>query len=320
MAVEPAALTLRPLNIGEIFDRAITVYVRNFVVFTLIVLAALAPIGVAQALVAPDQTAQFRQAIDQIQHPTTATAPANPLAAYTPARAIALIGIVLVSLLLLPFVNNAVAVGVAAVYFGKRPDFAKCYATVFSRWPRMLGVAAVFTAIFLAWYVAGLLVIGFSVVLGVFLAGRVILVAILLAVIGIVALIAFAISLMALVVVSAFAFYAVAIEDAGVGEAVSSAFSRLVNRREVGKLTLITLSFFVIQGAVLIMSGSLGLLALFVLHSQALEVGISTVFNALLTAFVTVLLSVYYYDVRVRYEALDLEVSLSRLAAQGAAS
>ena len=61
------------------------------------------------------------------------------------------------------------------------------------------------------------------------------------------------------------------------------------------------------------MSATLGLLALFVLHSQALEVGISTIFNALLTAFVTVLLSVYYYDVRVRYEALDLEVSLSWL-------
>jgi hypothetical protein len=320
MAVEPAALTLRPLNIGEIFDRAITVYVRNFVVFTLIVLAALAPIGVAQALVVPDQTAQLRQAIDQIQHPTTATAPANPLAAYTPARAVALFAIVLVGLLLLPFVNNAVAVGVAAVYFGRRPDFAKCYGTVFSRWPRMLGVAAAFTAIFIAWYVAGLLVIGFSFVLLAVLAARVMLVAILLGVVGFVALIAFLISLMALVVVSAFAFYAVAIEDAGVGTAVSGAFSRLVNRREGGKLTLITLSFVAVEIGVSGMSATLGLLALFVLHSQALEVGISTIFNALLTAFVTVLLSVYYYDVRVRYEALDLEVSLSWLAAQGAAS
>ena len=68
------------------------------------------------------------------------------------------------------------------------------------------------------------------------------------------------------------------------------------------------------------MSATLGLLALFLLHSQAIEVAIATIFNALLTAFVTVLLSVYYYDVRVRYEALDLEVSLSRLAAQGGAS
>ena len=233
MAVEPAALTLRPLNVGEIFDRAITVYIKNFAAFTLIVLAVLLPLGVAQAFILPDQTAQLRQAIDQIQHPSTQTVPANPFAEYSPARAIALAAIVLLSLVLAPFSNSAVAVGVAAVYFGYRPDFGKCYATVFSRWPRMLAVGVAFFAMFLVWYVGGLIAIGLSFVLLALMVRFLLPLAIVLGLLGFVLILAYVLSIAALLVVGAFAFYAVAIEDAGTGEAISSAFARLVNRREI---------------------------------------------------------------------------------------
>ena len=41
----------------------------------------------------------------------------------------------------------------------------------------------------------------------------------------------------------------------------------------------------------------------------------TTVINAMVTAFITILLAVYYYDVRTRTEGLDLEVALERLTA-----
>ena len=60
---------LRALTIGEIFDRAVTLYVRNFVVFTLIVLTLLVPIGVLQYFYSDKAANSFAQLMRQIQHP-----------------------------------------------------------------------------------------------------------------------------------------------------------------------------------------------------------------------------------------------------------
>jgi hypothetical protein len=46
--IAPSAVELRPLSIGEIFDRAVTLYVRNFVLFSLMMLTFIIPSAIGQ--------------------------------------------------------------------------------------------------------------------------------------------------------------------------------------------------------------------------------------------------------------------------------
>jgi uncharacterized protein YacL len=109
-----------------------------------------------------------------------------------------------------------------------------------------------------------------------------------------------------------FAFYSAAIERTGVIASYSSAVARVVNRHEIGKATLVSLALIVIEIGYFIVASVVALLLGF-LHSNLLQVTVSTLFSAAFAAFITVLLAVYYYDVRVRREGLDLQAGLERL-------
>jgi hypothetical protein len=109
---------LRALAIGEIFDRAVTMYVRHFAVFTLIVLTLLVPIGILDYFVTDRSTSQLSQLLAQIAHPTVHSG-----SIYSPSQISTLLGVALLALLLAPFTNNAVAVGVAAIYAGRTPTY-----------------------------------------------------------------------------------------------------------------------------------------------------------------------------------------------------
>ncbi len=313
------APVLRPLNIGEIFDRAITIYMKNFAIFTLVVLAVLGPIGIAQAFVTPDEAAQFQQIIESVQHPSTPVKATNAFAFWTPGKMIGFFLIALASLLLAPFANNAVAVGVAAVYSGRRPDFRRMYGVVFGRWARMLATCVLEGVIFITGYVGGIIVLVLLFALGVAVAAKVVVVGAIVLIVASVASIAFLVLLLSILVQAAFALYAVALENAGTGDAVSRSFSRLFNRQEFWKMIVMSLAFVAIESGVAMIGGFVGLLVLFGLHSQVLEIAINTTVSAILAAFVTVLLSVYYYDVRTRQEGLDIQVDMERLAAAGSA-
>ncbi|HEY9180348.1 MAG TPA: hypothetical protein VIO32_06480, partial [Candidatus Baltobacteraceae bacterium] len=60
-AASDRAALLRPLTMGEIFDRAITLYVRNFVPFSLIVLVVVVPSAVMQYFAGLHASATFTQ-------------------------------------------------------------------------------------------------------------------------------------------------------------------------------------------------------------------------------------------------------------------
>ena len=74
-------MELRPLGFGEIFDRAITLYVRNFLPFFAIVLVLIVPLGIVQYSLDSSQSAQSYAAIDTLmrvlQHPGAKSADAS---------------------------------------------------------------------------------------------------------------------------------------------------------------------------------------------------------------------------------------------------
>ena len=301
---------LRALAIGEIFDRAVTMYVRHFAVFTLIVLTLLVPVGILDYFVTDNSTSELSQLLSQIAHPGTHAMPV-----VSPTGLWGLFGVAFLTLLLAPFTNNAVAVGVAAIYAGRTPTYADGYARVLRRWAPLLGTTLLCALILLATYLA--VVIGLVVVVVaaevVALAARFL--AVIFAIAGIVLVLAVILLFVLLVMCCAFALYATTIEQARPADAIGEAFRRLLNRREIGKATLISLAYLAIQLGAGAIGTAVAALLLAVVHSPIFELAVETLINAAVAAFVTILLATYYYDVRTRSEGLDLEVELERLTA-----
>jgi len=300
--------TLRALSIGEIFDRAITIYVRHFVPLTLIVLTLVVPLSAAQAYLFRDQARGISAVLDQLQHPSTA----KPMST----AELGLIFVVaFVSLLLAPIVNDAVAVGVASVYNNKTPEYKRCFATVLPRLAPLLGTTLLEALMLLSLYMASVIVIVLVMVMGIALVNVALPIAVIVFIFtGILALAVIAL-FVGLFIGFAFATYATVLENASPASAIGGSFRRLFNRVEYRKVLLMGLATFALNMGVLMLSGTVTLLIESVISNQVVELAVNAVISSVSTAFITVLLAVYYYDVRTRSEGLDLEVDLARLTA-----
>jgi hypothetical protein len=301
---------LRSLTIGEIFDRAVTIYVRNFVVFSLIVLTLILPLTAAQYAVSPDQSTTWQQILSG----HAAATPAIPVAQQFK-ELFGLFIVVGIALLVAPLVNNAVAIGVAALYRGERPSYGACFRASFRRYGQALVAMLLALSIFIGLYVALIFLLVILIAVGVAFVKSALPLAVAVFVVAGALLLAFIFLCVLLLIVYALALYSTAIENLSPVAAVSSAFRRLLSRGEIGKACLIALAYVGLQLGVGVMASAVSVTALVLLKSDPLYFALSALFNAALTSFLTIVLAVYYYDVRTRFEGLDLEVELARLNA-----
>ena len=301
---------LRALGVGEIFDRAVTIYIRNFAIFTLMVLTLLAPYNVVQYFAVPSKNLSLAQTIDQIEHPekhkNDTVLTGRPLAILV----FAIFGLFLLS----PFIAAAVAAGVAATYNERRPEYAQSFGLVLRRWPRILGTTLVQFCILVGAYLLTATALILLFVTAALAVRPALPLAVLLFVLAVVATVAVVLLFMLLLLSFAFSTYAAGLEPGGVGSAISSAYRRIFNRREIGKAILIGLSYVALEFGVLLASGSISALLMFVLKSYVLQLAVSAIVSSALTAFLTIVIAVYYYDVRTRSEGFDLELDLQRLS------
>src|SRR5579863_9849564 len=105
-------MELRPLGFGEIFDRAITLYIRNFIPFAAIVGVLILPSAVLGYLLDRAQQPEFDAFWHALQHPGAPVDPV-PSAFGSPAFLLALFALLLLTYAVWPFALNAVGVGVA---------------------------------------------------------------------------------------------------------------------------------------------------------------------------------------------------------------
>src|SRR5581483_6730599 len=143
-----AAMELRALGFGEIFDRAITLYVRNFAPFFAIVLTLVVPYAVAQFALQSNQQGQLDAMMQAIAHPDRPP-PMQSLVA-SPHQIVAMVTVVAIFAALWPFAMGTVAVGVARVYRGLPVAFGDCYRAVLPRWPSILAALGIEIAIVVA--------------------------------------------------------------------------------------------------------------------------------------------------------------------------
>ncbi|HEY1977053.1 MAG TPA: hypothetical protein VGG89_10930 [Candidatus Baltobacteraceae bacterium] len=307
-------MELRPLGFGEIFDRAITLYIRNFVPFALIVGVLIVPLAVLQYFLDASSVPEFDAMMKILTHPgATPPPPVMPAFLRDPGTLALFVLLIAIVYLLWPFALNAIAVGIARLYRGRPVDFSACYKASLQRWPAVIGLLFIELGLFLVWYFSFI----FVTVLGMFVAiaftRASVALGVVIGIVLFVVILAALLSIAPLVVSFSFAMYAIVIEEQPVFTAIGIGFSRVFNRHEIWRALL----FAVAAGAIMVgasMLISVLVMVAMLLHWVVLEVLLTSLFRAAIAPFSAVLLAVYYFDVRIRREGFEIEAGLDRLA------
>lgn len=306
-------MELRPLGFGEIFDRAVTLYIRNFVSFAGIVAVLIVPLAILQYVLDTLEGPQFDAMIQILEHPERARSEHLPTLLDTPGALTITVVSVLAAYFIWPFALNAVAVGVARLYRGKPVEFRACYEAVLHRWLGIVAMLGVELLVLLGWYLATVVVVVVVVLIAAPFIVAVPALAAIPVIVGIFVFLAMLLLLAPLAVALAFCMYGIVIEERGVGNAIALGFARVFNRNEFWRAVLFAVSAgAVVMGASLMIS-AISLVFIFA-HLIVLEVLLDSLSRAAIAPFGVVLLAVYYFDVRIRREGYDLEVGLDRLA------
>ncbi|MGA8097681.1 MAG: hypothetical protein WB810_03370 [Candidatus Cybelea sp.] len=306
-------MELRPLGFGEIFDRAVTLYIRNFFPFAAIVAVLIVPLAILQYVLDLSSQPEFDAMLRILIHPKLASTTPIPSIFNSPLTVVVFAVLLFATYAVWPFALNAVAVGVARLYRNRPVEFRACYEIVLRRWLQVVAMIGIDLLILLCWYtIVFVVVMIFAGILAYFAFGAgAVFVGVLIGLIGFLILLP---SLAPILVSLTFAMYSTVIERRPVIESVGLGFERVFNRAEFWRALLFSLAAFAVMFAGSTIFGFIGLIAA-VAHLPLLQALIESLARAVITPFAVVLLAIYYFDVRIRREAFDLETSLERLTA-----
>ena len=325
MISEQPAVNLRPMSIGEILDRAFTVYFKNALVLTATLIVVLVPMLVLNYLGQRDLLGlDLTMIADTMKNPKAPPPPPDlnqMMDVYT--RSLPFIGLsVLLATFALPFANSAVIAGISRSYLGQRVRFVDCYRDALARWPHLLILAVLWIVALIAAYIALVIVIFIVAIAGaaiVQMAPQA--VGIVAAVLVIPAAFWFLISILQVYLAWALSFAAVTIEHVDPVHAFGSGFSRVFGGgaywRSVGVAAAIAGIVFVFE---LIVGGAIAALYFWLkmpVGSAPLALaGFGGVVSAIITPVSFAIVAMYYYDIRIRREGFDLE-HLTRMLSRG---
>lgn len=294
-------VALRPLGFGEIFDRAITLYLKNFLPFVGIALIALVPFALIEYAMNSAQSSNLAQVLGDLSHPH----PATPLPVLDSGfMGLIFLGIFL-ALLIQPLVYGAIAFGIERLYKNEPVAFRPCMGASWARWPRILGLIALGFAAAIGAYIALIIVVAGAVLIAFAAHGAIGGGAGMIAVGSIVAVALF-VGFVWVFVAWTFALYGIVIENLAVLEAIGSGFQRVFNRKELGRALGLTICSTIIAFFAQLL---LSIVALLAGHFGAmwLQTAIQALSSLIVVPFSVIVLAIYYFDVRVRREGLDFQ-------------
>jgi hypothetical protein len=313
-AASTAALNLRPLPLGELLDRAFTLYFRNIVAFS----ALLAVVLVPSVIVSYIQTRQlFGAYISLIQHQIAApnsTPDLSALTAAAPSPALTALQLAF-AFIIIPISYAAVVVGVSRAYVGLPVTFADCYRQALRRWLAVLILIFIWFVLALFAFFAFFLVLGISAgVIGALgsLLGRGIGV-VLAAILFLLAIASIGLAIL-LYLTSAMSLVAVVLEKVDPFRALGAAFARVFGGRQFWKGFALAFALAGIYFGATAVFGGAGALLAFFLKSPALYIVCLGLMQLFFVPFAVVTAAVYYYDLRIRRDGYDLQMLIDQLA------
>jgi hypothetical protein len=295
-------MEVRPLDLGDIFDRAISLYARHFRAFVGIALVAIVPLALVQYVALRLEGPQLDALIAVWQHPERLGTGHFPTIFDSPATIAMTVVSVIVGYLVMAFAVCAVAVATSDVYRNEPIDVGGAFRAALARWPAILGVLGTALGVLVLCYVVTILVVTIPLIVGVMLSPVLVFIV---PIIGLVAIAAIFLALALILVTGAFAFFSVVVEGRGAGGSIRLAASRIFTRPQFGRALLCSIS----AGAVMIVpAGLVDTLAFLGLGRwPAAYVALDSIVRCAILPFSALILAVYYFDVRVRREGLDLE-------------
>ena len=310
----PAPPQFRPLSIGELFDRAFTIYIRNVLTFAALLFVVVVPIAVIQYFMTHDLLDAYMSVIQSaMKHSTTppdiSKLNEDALAA-EPWTGV----YYLLLLFALPLANAAVVSGVSRAYLGLPVRFRACYADAFRRWGYVLILTLLWLIVLLFVFGGGGILLIFVIALlaaaGTFLKTFGIIIS---AVIGITLTLAFIGLVIMGYMAFASSFIACVLEKADPIKSFTLGVSRIFGGglfwRSLGVAAAI---FFVGFGFALVIAFLAGL-AFWFTKSAFTYIAISQLANVFLIAFAFVVVALYYYDIRIRREGFDIQLLAEQL-------
>lgn len=301
-------MELRPLDLGEIFDRAVTLYVRNFIAFTAIVLVTVVPVAIVQYLLILHELPELNVSLALLAHPEHLGTQQVPTMFDSPTTLALWVTSALVAYVMTTIALSAVGVGVARVYYGQRVDFAACYQPVLHRWWSLMALLGAALAMLIAAYVAAVLLMMIPIAIGLLSARSGFPVILVLAVTVMLFVVLFAVLLVFMT--SAFGFYGVVIERLSAFGSLRLAFARVFNRNDFSRALLCSIAVGVVWFASTVLFDSFGFVAL--ARWPGAYVTLDALVRIVVLPLIAVILALFYFDVRIRGEGFDLEVEMER--------
>jgi hypothetical protein len=306
--------SLRPLGLGELLDRAVTLCVRYAMPFSLIYLVYGVPLGVINYFSSQGMTSFIQALTDQMKAQTSGHE-ADPHALSTAFANSSSTGVWTVLLLVFvffvsPLVTGGLIEATSEAYFGRVPTFERAYRVALERWLNLVGINMLYGLAAGALYLIVVIVL-FVVALGVIgIAAAAHTVGI---VIGVIIGIIFTVAILSFALVIAIAyqmsFFACVIERSNFVASFTSGLGRVFNGIGLKRSLLVSLAYVAVAIGITIVA-SVGEIVLVGLLRSPIAGAVFRILISLATAaFLTAFMSAFYFDLRVREEGLDLQLA-----------
>jgi hypothetical protein len=305
---EARAMELRPLDFGAIFGRAVALYVRYFAPLAAIVAVAIVPVAVVQYLTFLHEQPTLDATLEVLVHPERLRTERVPTLFDSPGNLAILIACALFGYYMLAFSVGGVAAAVARAYRDESVTLRACYEGVLARWSSVVVIVGVAILALVAAYLAAILIVAIPVFAIAAFSARSLPSALPFAVAATIVAVLFA--LLVIVIVTACAIDTGVVEDRGAAISLRLTFGRIFNRSEFGRALLC--GFAVVSTTSLFFAIADSLIYAALSRSPAASVALDTLARILVLPFPAVVLALYYFDARVRYEGFDLERTLAQ--------
>jgi hypothetical protein len=308
---------LRPLGVGELLDRAVTLCVRHFGTFALIYLAFALPLAIFQFYGTADQSKVVGALADAIRgsggKPPDAAALGRALGS-APANA-STYAFYFLTLVVAPLPAAALISATSRAYLGERVTFAAAYRAALRKWLPLIGIEVLYAVSAAVAYVLALL-LGVVIVLALVLLGSALRWLAVTAgiVVGIVLLLAFALGVTLVVLAAQISFFACVVEGEPFIAAFSTGLGRVFGGGRIRRSLGVGLAYVAVSLGIFLVAAAGQSILLGLLRSNALGTVYGTLLRIGTVAFTTAFMAIFYYDLRVRSEGLDLQLEAQRTA------
>jgi hypothetical protein len=315
-----SAQILRPLGNGELLDRAVTLCVRHFVLFALIYLVYAIPFALVQFYASHDLARTIESlstvlqaqthggktpSVDQILKGLSQGPRTNGWAALT----------VVLSFLVAPLPVAALISATTTSYLGGTAGFGQAYRVALARWPALVGLNVLYLACGGAVYLVSVVFLIVVVIALTFVTVQVRAVGIALdVVVGgmfLIAALGFGIAAALAIQVS---YFTCVVERAPCITAFARGLGRVFARVGLQRALVVGVALVAIGIGIFMVSLVGQSIILGIVHSEILGTAYATLLRVATAAFTTAFVAIFYYDLRVREEGLDLQLAAQATA------